>query len=121
MTQKIKFGEVWLANLNPQSGMEPGKIRPVLIIQAQALLDVHHPSTLIAPLTTNLIAGAEALRVRLKARGNLEKDSDVLIDQLRSIDNVRLIKGPLLQCDFHFMQKVQRAILDVIDYQIEDD
>lgn len=121
MTLKLNFGEIWLANLNPQSGTEPGKIRPVLIVQAQALLDVGHPSTLIVPLTTNLIEGAEALRIRIKAAGKLEKDSDVLIDQLRSIDNVRLIKGPLLQCDLHFMLKVQRAILDVIDYQNEDE
>lgn len=120
MTRKLKFGQIWLANLNPQSGTEPGKTRPVLIIQAQALLDVDHPSTLIIPLTTNLIEGAEPLRLRIKAMGELEKDSDLLIDQLRSIDNTRLIKGPLTRCHIHFMQKVQRSILDVIDCKIED-
>ncbi len=120
MTQKRKFGQIWLANLNPQSGTEPGKTRPVLIVQAQSLLDVDHPSTLIIPLTTNLIEGAEPLRIRIKAREKLKKDSDLLIDQLRAIDNRRLLEGPLVQCDLHFMQKVQRAILDVIDCQMED-
>ena len=120
MTQKLKFGQVWLANLNPQSGTEPGKTSPVLIIQAQVLLDVDHPSTLIIPLTTNLIEGAEPLRLRIKAMDKLETDSDLLIDQLRSIDNTRIIKGPLAQCHTHFMQKVQKSILDVIDYRIED-
>lgn len=119
MTPNLKFGEIWLANLNPQSGTEPGKTRPVLIIQAQSLLDVHHPSTLIIPLTTNLIEGAEPLRIRIKAMDGLEKDSDLLIDQLRSIDNVRLIKGPLAHCNPHVMLKVQRAILDVMDCRIE--
>jgi len=120
MTQKFKFGQIWLANLNPPSGTEPGKTRPVLIIQAQSLLDVRHPSTLIIPLTTNLIEGAEPLRVRIKAMDKLEKDSDLLIDQMRSIDNRRLIKGPLAHCSLQFMQKVHKAILDVIDCKPED-
>ena len=120
MTQNLKFGEIWLADLNPRLGTEPGKTRPVLIIQAQVLLDVSHPSTLIVPLTTRLIEDAEPLRLRLKATNKLEKESDVLIDQIRAIDNTRLIKGPLAQCDLLFMKKVQRAILDVIDCRIEE-
>ncbi|MFY9590025.1 type II toxin-antitoxin system PemK/MazF family toxin [Rickettsia endosymbiont of Halotydeus destructor] len=50
MTQKINFGEIWLADLSPKIGTEPGKVRPVLIIQNQVLLDIFHPSTLIIPL-----------------------------------------------------------------------
>lgn len=53
-----KRGEIWLANLSPRHGTEPGKTRPVLIIQTQALLDAQHPSTVIIPLTTNLIEDA---------------------------------------------------------------
>ena len=120
MIQKINFGEVWLANLNPQSGTEPGKSRPVLIIQNQILLDIGHPSTIIIPLTTKLIEGAEPLRIRIKAQGNLEKDSDLLIDQIRSIDNKRLIKGPLACCDKIFMDAVQKALIEVIGYQLDD-
>src|SRR5512133_1088835 len=89
-------GEIWLANLNPGRGTEPGKVRPVLLIQNQALLDAEHPSTLVIPLTTNLVNGAEPLRLRVVAHGSLEKDSDLLVDQLRAIDNQRLIDGPLL-------------------------
>jgi mRNA interferase MazF len=120
MTQNLKFGEIWLADLNPRLGTEPGKTRPVLIIQAQVLLDVGHPSTLIVPLTTRLIENAAPLRLRLKATHKLEKESDVLIDQIRAIDNTRLIQGPLAQCDLSFMKEVQRAILDVIDCRIEE-
>ena len=47
-------GEIWIADLNPRRGTEPRKPRPVLIVQAQALLDVGHPSTLVTPLTTRL-------------------------------------------------------------------
>jgi mRNA interferase MazF len=47
MTRKFNFGEVWLADLNPKVGTELGKLRPVLIIQNQILLEINHPSTLI--------------------------------------------------------------------------
>ena len=90
-----KRGGVWLANLTPRRGTEPGKIRPVLVVQNQALLDADHPSTLIVPLTTRLVDDAEPLRLRLPAQGRLKKDSDLLLDQLRAIDNRRPVEGPL--------------------------
>ena len=107
-------GEVWLANLNPGRGTEPGKIRPVLILQSQALLDADHPSTLIIPLTTNLIEDAEPLRLRVTAQGGLDKDSDLLVDQLRAIDNKRLIEGPLLRLDDEALGQVYRAAGEVL-------
>ncbi len=118
MTLKIKHGELWLANLNPTRGTEAGKHRPVLIIQNQALLDIQHPSTLIIPLTTNLINDAEPLRIRIKAHEKLEKDSDLLIDQIRAIDNKRLLEGPLLCCSKVFMEHVYEAICEVIGVEI---
>jgi mRNA interferase MazF len=114
MTLKISYGEIWLADFNPQSGTEPGKLRPVLIVQNQVLLDISHPSTIIVPLTTNLIEHAEPLRIRIDALLQLEKDSDLLIDQIRSIDNKRLVKGPLAQCSLQLMVEVQNAIREVL-------
>lgn len=108
-------GDVWLANLNPGRGTEPGKMRPVLIVQSQALLDVKHPSTLILPLTTRLIDGAEPLRLRLSAQDRLEQDSDVLVDQLRAIDNKHMVDGPLVSCGTEFMRKVYLALREVMD------
>ncbi|HBA72638.1 MAG TPA: type II toxin-antitoxin system PemK/MazF family toxin [Geobacter sp.] len=107
-------GEIWLANLNPGRGSEPGKIRPVLILQNQALLDAGHPSTLIIPLTTNLVDNAEPLRLRVVARGDLNKDSDLLVDQLRAIDNKRLIDGPLLRLDAEALGQVYQAVGEVL-------
>src|SRR6185369_2007019 len=107
-------GEVWLANLNPGRGTEPGKIRPVLVLQNQALLDAEHPSTLIIPLTTNLVDDAEPLRLRVSAQESLNKDSDLLVDQLRAIDNKRLIDGPLLRLDDEVLGRVYRAIGEVL-------
>ena len=111
----LKQGEIWLANLNPGKGSEPGKTRPVLIVQGQALLDAGHPSTLIVPLTTKLIEGAEPLRIRIAAHGKLKQDSDLLMDQLRAIDNRRLIEGPLARCDRQLMARVNDAIRDVLE------
>ncbi len=108
------LGEIWLANLNPGRGTEPGKVRPVLILQNQALLDAEHPSTLIIPLTTNLVDDAEPLRLRVASHGRLEKASDLLIDQLRAIDNRRLIDGPLLRLDDEAMGRVYLAVAEVL-------
>lgn len=108
-------GEVWLANLDPKQGTEPGKTRPVLIVQAQALLDAHHPSTLIIPLTTNLVNNAEPLRLRVALTDRLRRDSDLLIDQLRAIDNRRLVQGPMAKLSSALMTRVHEAIAEVLD------
>jgi mRNA interferase MazF len=111
----LRHGEIWLANLNPGKGSEPGKTRPVLIVQGQALLDAGHPSTLIIPLTTRLVEDAEPLRVRVAAHGRLKHDSDLLIDQLRAIDNRRLTEGPLMRCDGQLMARVYTAIHEILE------
>ena len=111
----LRHGEVWLANLNPVKGSEPGKTRPVLVVQSQALLDAGHPSTLVVPLTTRIIEDAEPLRIRVAAHGLLKHDSDLLIDQLRAIDNRRLTEGPLTRCDDKLMARVYDAICGVLE------
>ena len=110
-----KRGEIWLADLNPRRGTEPGKTRPVLIVQAQALLDAEHPSTLVVPLTTQLVDAAEPLRIRIRASGSLKKDSDALIDQVRAIDNRRLVQGPLSRLQAKQLDAVGHALLEVLE------
>ena len=109
-----KRGEIWLADLNPPHGTEPGKTRPVLIIQSQALLDAEHPSTYVIPLTTRLVEDAEPLRIRVSAAGRLPRDSDLLMDQLRAIDNRRLVRGPLLRLPASAIKRAGRALLELI-------
>lgn len=118
MNQKINTGEIWLANLNPSKGTEPGKTRPVLIVQAQALLDILHPSTLIIPLTTNLIENAYPLRIRVNAQDNLKQDSDLLIDQIRAIDNMRFQQGALTMLTQTQLQQVYDAVSEVMGAKI---
>ena len=110
-----KRGEVWLADLNPRHGTEPGKTRPVLVVQAQALLDAGHPSTLVVPLSTRLDDDAEPLRIRVPVGGKLRKESDLLIDQLRAIVNHRLVDGPLTRLSPAQLQKVDQALSEILD------
>lgn len=115
-----KRGEVWLANLDPGRGAKPGKTRPVLVVQSQALLDAEHPSTLVVPLTTRLVEDAEPLRVRVGSAASLAKDSDLLVDQLRAIDNRRLVRGPLAVLPKPLLRIVGRAIREVMDLVNDD-
>lgn len=89
----IKQFEIWIADLNPQIGTEPGKTRPVLVVQTNLLNKIPHPSTIVCPITTNIKKDSEILRVHLKkGMTNLNQDCDIMIDQIRSIDNKRLMK-----------------------------
>jgi len=90
--EKIKQFDVWIADLNPPNGTEPGKIRPVVVVQTD-LLNGFHPSTLICPVTTSIFTKAEILRVNMsKNEAGLKQKSAILVDQLRAIDNKRLVK-----------------------------
>jgi|SRR4051794_9995644 len=108
-------GEVWTADLNPRFGTEHGKTRPVLIVQGQALLDAGHPSTLIVPFTTNVVADVEPLRIHIPISGRLRHESDLLIDQIRAIDNRRLVEGPLLVLSTEVMMAVANAIRELLE------
>ena len=89
---KYKQYEIWLADLNPRFGTEAGKTRPVLIVQSNILNKIH-PSSIICPITTNVKKGVSILRVNLeKGASGLKKESAIMIDQVRAIDNKRFIK-----------------------------
>ena len=80
---------VYTADLNPRFGTEPGKVRPVVVVQTN-LLNEDHPSTIVCPITTKVLPEAAILRIHLKkGEAGLEKDSDIIVDQIRSIDNKR--------------------------------
>lgn len=82
--------ELWLADLDPQFGTEPGKRRPVIIVQTNDLNDVSHGSTIILPISSNVHADVSLLRLNLTAgTAGLNKASAILIDQFRAIDNRR--------------------------------
>lgn len=110
---EIKQFEIWLADLNPSRGTEPGKTRPVVIIQTDLLNDTH-PSTIICPITSKVNLDIVLLRVHLK-KGQTDKASDVLVDQIRAIDNKRLIKklGKLTKDQINTLKINIRVVLDI--------
>ena len=109
---RIKQYDIWLADLNPARGTGQGKTRPVVIIQTDLLNDIHL-STLICPVTTNIKTDVQLLRVHLK-KDQLSKPSDILVDQIRAIDNNRLIKqlGNLTKDQVSTLKNNIRIVLD---------
>ncbi|WP_445732605.1 type II toxin-antitoxin system PemK/MazF family toxin [Mariniflexile sp.] len=113
----IKQYEIWIADLNPQLGTEAGKTRPVLIIQTNFLNQIPHPSTIICPITTNVKNDSEILRVHLKkGDANLHQNCDVMIDQIRTIDNKRFIKkvGDLPK---NLIDKIKENLMIIMDLE----
>jgi mRNA interferase MazF len=106
---KIRRGTLYLADLSPRRGTEPGKVRPTLVIQSDLLNDAGHPSTWVLPCTTRLV-GENLLRVPLPRgiAGN-ERDCEVMIDQSRSIDNRRLVRG---------LARLPNAILEEVEQKL---
>jgi len=100
---RIVHGALYNADLNPRFGTEPGKVRPVLVIQSDLLNETGHPSTWVLPCTTRLV-GENLLRVPLPKgiAGNLQP-CELMIDQSRTIDNRRFrrklgtLPSPLLR------------------------
>ena len=90
---RARRGVLYLAALNPRAGTEPGKVRPVLVVQTDLLNEAGHPSTWVLPCTSRL-TGENLLRVVLprSIAGNRE-ECEVMIDQSRAIDNRRLVRA----------------------------
>ena len=86
----FKRGGIYLVNFNPSKGTGPGKILPCIVMQSDLLNKAEHPSTTVLPLTTLLIEDAAPLRYCVTARDGLESDSDIMLDQTRTIDNRRI-------------------------------
>ena len=107
-------GWVYMADLEPARGTEPGKVRPVLAIQTD-LLNGIHPSTVVLPLTTNLVPDGVPLRVRLfKGEAGLSADSEILVDQIRAIDN-RRFRRALGAAPARCVAAMERSIAILLD------
>ncbi len=88
---EYKRGDIVVVNLNPKKGHEVGKIRPAVIISnddENKILD----TVILMPLSTDLLDDMEPYRVRISKRDNLIYDSDVLINQVRTLSKQRIGK-----------------------------
>ena len=108
-------GQIWLANLNPvKKNNEVGKVRPVLVFQNDELNESDYPTTIVLPLTTQLIDNAEPIRMRIEKREKLLNDSDIIITQVRAIDNSRFIE-PLGSLTPNELNNVKKLFLEIIE------
>jgi mRNA interferase MazF len=90
---RARRGVLYVADLSPRAGTEPGKVPPVVVVQTDLLNEAGHPSTWVLPCTTRL-TGENLLRVVLPRgiAGNRE-ECEVMVDQSRAIDNRRLVRA----------------------------
>ena len=89
---EYKRGDIVLVNFNPwKQKEEVGKIRPAVII-SDSVYNEYSDLIVVIPLTTNLIDDGGILRVRIKKREKLERDSDAMVEQIRSISKNRIIE-----------------------------
>ncbi len=107
---EIKRGELYYANLSPVVGSEQGGTRPVLIVQND-IGNKYSPTVIVAAITSKLNKAKLPTHIELDATTyGLEKDSVVLLEQIRTIDKTRLI-SKIGELDELTINSVNKAIL----------
>ena len=114
---KVTRGQLWEVDFEPQTHKEePGKRgRPALIIQTNILNEAGHATTIVIPGTTQVYRDAQGdgypLRVSLGKPGQMKEDTDLLIDQIRTVSN-RLLMGdkPIAELSRTHMKRVEDAL-----------
>lgn len=105
----IRRGDIYYANLNPVFGSEQGGQRPVLIIQND-VGNTYSPTTIVAAITSKIKRAKLPTHIEINAaRYRLEKDSVILLEQLRTIDKQRL-REKIDHLDEEIMTRVNTAI-----------
>ena len=106
----MKRGDIYYADLRPVIGSEQGGIRPVLIIQND-LGNKHSPTVICAAITSKMNKAKLPTHIELSTdKYDMEKDSVILLEQLRTIDKKRL-KDKVCHLDNQIMKKVNYALM----------
>lgn len=106
---EIRRGNIFLVNLKPIIGSEQGGIRPAVIIQNN-ISNLHSPTTIIAPITSKIFSKEFPTNILLsKKDSKLNRDSTILLNQIRSIDKKRIIKK-LSSLKEDILKKIDLAI-----------
>ena len=105
----IKRGDIFYADLRPVVGSEQGGIRPVLIIQNN-VGNRHSPTVICAAITSKMNKAKLPTHIEINAElYGIEKDSVILLEQLRTIDKRRL-KDKVCHLDERILSQVNRAL-----------
>jgi mRNA interferase MazF len=114
---KVSRFEIWIANMNPGFGTEPGKIRPVVIVQSNLLNKLGYPSTIVCPLSSQK-AGVSLIRIPVapSEENGLQKPSSVIVDQITGIDLSRL-QTKIGVLEEPYRKQLQESIIDILDLE----
>ncbi|MEG6586822.1 type II toxin-antitoxin system PemK/MazF family toxin [Dendrosporobacter sp. 1207_IL3150] len=105
----VKRGDIYYANLSPVVGSEQGGLRPVLVVQND-VGNKYSPTVIVAAITSQISKAKLPTHVEINAKEcNLEKDSVILFEQMRTIDKRRL-KEKVTHLNDDVMTKVDEAI-----------
>ena len=105
----VRRGDIFYADLRPVVGSEQGGIRPVIIIQND-IGNRHSPTVICAAITSRMNKAKLPTHVELEcSKCNIEKDSVILLEQLRTIDKNRL-KDKVCHVDKDIIAKVDKAL-----------
>jgi len=105
----VRRGDIFYADLNPVVGSEQGGIRPVLVVQND-VGNKYSPTVIIAAITSQIDKAKLPTHIELKSADyGLEKDSVILLEQLRTIDKRRL-KEKITILDQDIMEKIDEAL-----------
>jgi len=104
----IRRGDIFFADLSPVVGSEQGGTRPVLVLQND-IGNQYSPTTIIAAVTSQISKAKLPTHVEVTAKGSgLEKDSVILLEQIRTIDKSRL-KEKVTSLNDEVMEKIAQA------------
>ncbi|MDI9459660.1 type II toxin-antitoxin system PemK/MazF family toxin [Candidatus Darwinibacter acetoxidans] len=102
-------GDIYYANLNPVIGSEQGGVRPVLILQND-IGNKYSPTTIVAAITSRIKKAKLPTHVELDSSNfALERDSVILLEQIRTIDKRRL-KEKIAHLDEETMAQIDQAL-----------
>ncbi len=102
-------GEIYYADLSPVIGSEQGGIRPVLVIQND-IGNHYSPTVIIAAITAQISKARIPTHVEIKSsKDGLERDSVILLEQIRTIDKKRLT-DKITELDLDMMKKIDVAL-----------
>ena len=105
----VRRGDIFYADLNPVVGSEQGGIRPVLVVQND-VGNKYSPTVIVAAITSQIDKAKLPTHVELESEEyGLEKDSVILLEQLRTVDKRRL-KEKITILDQDIMVKVDEAL-----------
>ncbi|MFP7494988.1 type II toxin-antitoxin system PemK/MazF family toxin [Terribacillus saccharophilus] len=105
----VKRGEVYFADLSPVVGSEQGGVRPVLVLQND-IGNRFSPTVIIAAITAQIQKAKLPTHVEIDAKKyGFERDSVILLEQIRTIDKQRLT-DKITQLDPQMMENINRAL-----------